>query len=80
MLLDEGHSIVGFDSLNDAYDVRLKYWRLAHLLEIPLTDKTNFRLSIGFQEQLSREDQRFIFVKGDTASKSDVERVFKLGS
>ena len=79
MLLDEGHSIVGFDSLNDAYDVRLKYWRLAHLLEIPLTDKTNFRLSIGFQEQLSREDQRFIFVKGDTASKSDVERVFKLG-
>ena len=28
MLLDEGHSVVGVDNLNDAYDVRLKYWRL----------------------------------------------------
>jgi UDP-glucuronate 4-epimerase len=32
MLLDEGHSVVGVDNLNDAYDVRLKEWRLNRLL------------------------------------------------
>jgi nucleoside-diphosphate-sugar epimerase len=30
-LLDEGHSVVGIDNLNDAYDVRLKEWRLKRL-------------------------------------------------
>ena len=28
MLLDNGQSVVGVDNLNDAYDVRLKHWRL----------------------------------------------------
>ncbi len=31
MLLDQGHTVVGVDNLNDAYDVRLKGWRLAQL-------------------------------------------------
>jgi nucleoside-diphosphate-sugar epimerase len=31
LLLDEGHTIVGVDELNDAYDVRLKHWRLERL-------------------------------------------------
>lgn len=31
LLLAEGHGIVGVDNLNDAYDVRLKEWRLARL-------------------------------------------------
>ncbi len=30
-LLAEGHQIVGFDNLNDAYDQRLKHWRLDRL-------------------------------------------------
>ncbi|MGC9334292.1 MAG: NAD-dependent epimerase/dehydratase family protein [Anaerolineae bacterium] len=30
-LLSEGHTVVGLDNLNDAYDVRLKAWRLARL-------------------------------------------------
>jgi len=30
-LLDEGHTVTGVDNLNDAYDVRLKEWRLARL-------------------------------------------------
>jgi nucleoside-diphosphate-sugar epimerase len=30
-LLADGHSVVGVDNLNDAYDVRLKHWRLKHL-------------------------------------------------
>lgn len=31
ILLQEGHTVVGVDNLNDAYDVRLKTWRLQQL-------------------------------------------------
>jgi UDP-glucuronate 4-epimerase len=31
MVLDAGHSVIGVDNLNDAYDVRIKYWRLERL-------------------------------------------------
>jgi nucleoside-diphosphate-sugar epimerase len=31
LLLDAGHDVVGVDNLNDAYDPRLKQWRLARL-------------------------------------------------
>ena len=31
MLLDAGHTVAGVDNLNDAYDVRIKLWRLKHL-------------------------------------------------
>jgi len=30
-LLDDHHTVIGIDNLNDAYDVRLKHWRLAQL-------------------------------------------------
>jgi UDP-glucuronate 4-epimerase len=30
-LLDAGHDVVGVDNLNDAYDIRLKHWRLERL-------------------------------------------------
>ncbi|MBC8264650.1 MAG: GDP-mannose 4,6-dehydratase [Anaerolineales bacterium] len=30
-LLVDGHTVAGVDNLNDAYDVRLKHWRLAQL-------------------------------------------------
>jgi UDP-glucuronate 4-epimerase len=30
-LLAEGHDVIGVDNINDAYDVRLKKWRLAQL-------------------------------------------------
>ena len=30
-LLADGHTVIGVDNLNDAYDVRLKQWRLAQL-------------------------------------------------
>jgi nucleoside-diphosphate-sugar epimerase len=35
MLLEDGHSVVGIDNLNDAYDVRVKHWRLKHLSDYP---------------------------------------------
>ena len=37
MLLEEGHTVVGVDNLNTAYDVRVKQWRLKSL-----TDQENF--------------------------------------
>ncbi|MBK6947534.1 MAG: NAD-dependent epimerase/dehydratase family protein [Haliscomenobacter sp.] len=30
-LIDDGHEVLGLDSINDYYDVRLKYGRLAEL-------------------------------------------------
>ena len=50
MLLAGGHAVVGADNLNDAYDVRLKAWRLAQL-----EDKPGFefhRLDISDQKEL----------------------------
>lgn len=41
-LLDAGHSVVGIDNLNDAYDTRLKQWRLAALI-----DSSNFEFVLG---------------------------------
>ena len=35
LLLDAGHHVIGIDNLNDAYDVRIKYWRLNRLLGRP---------------------------------------------
>ena len=35
LALAEGHRVVGIDNLSDAYDVRLKQWRLAHLQAEP---------------------------------------------
>jgi UDP-glucuronate 4-epimerase len=34
-LLAQGHTVTGLDNLNDAYDVRLKDWRLRRLLGTP---------------------------------------------
>jgi UDP-glucuronate 4-epimerase len=35
LLLQAGHSITGLDNLNDAYDIRLKEWRLRWLMDRP---------------------------------------------
>ncbi len=35
LLLAAGHTVTGLDNLNDAYDVRLKDWRLQRLLSRP---------------------------------------------
>ena len=29
LLLTQGHTVLGIDNLNDAYDVRVKNWRLS---------------------------------------------------
>lgn len=35
LLLGDGHSVIGVDNLNDAYDPRLKHWRLERLERFP---------------------------------------------
>lgn len=35
LLLDEGHMVIGIDNMNDAYDVRMKDYRLGRLLQRP---------------------------------------------
>jgi len=50
-LLADGHTVVGLDNLNDAYDVRLKEWRLGQLKgkhgfefhRLDITDRTALR-------------------------------------
>ncbi len=54
-LLDEGHGVVGLDNLNDAYDPRLKTWRLDRLRRLPgfrfhqvdLADRDGVRQAVG---------------------------------
>lgn len=54
-LLEEGHRVVGVDNLNDAYDPRLKEWRLGQLQQHP---QFSFqRLDIG---DLAALEARFL--------------------
>lgn len=41
MLLEEGHTVIGIDNLNDAYDIRIKQWRLSQLRT---SEKFHFQL------------------------------------
>ena len=34
LLVEEGHTVTGIDNLNEAYDVRLKEWRLSRLQKL----------------------------------------------
>ena len=54
-LLEKGAVVIGFDNLNDYYDVSLKKDRLADL----------------------KKFERYTFIKGDLAEKSDVFRIFQ---
>lgn len=58
LLLQDGHSVVGIDNMNDAYDPRLKEWRLAQLLGRP-----NFQF---FKQDITRrEELQTIFGQGE---------------
>jgi len=64
-LLSGGQEVVGIDNLNDAYDVRLKQWRLAQLQGRPnfnfhgidITDRT--ALLELFRGQFTSQDPKF---------------------
>lgn len=42
MLLEAGHTVTGWDNLNDAYDVRIKHWRLKRVSEHPGANEGRF--------------------------------------
>ncbi len=50
LLLDDGHTVIGVDNMNDAYDPRIKHWRLDQLKNqenfifyaFDIADKQNF--------------------------------------
>lgn len=48
LLLNSGHQVTGVDNLNNAYDVRLKQWRLSQLQERP--EFTFYQQDIGDRE------------------------------
>src|SRR5512143_2846175 len=50
MLIEAGHQVVGVDNVNDAYDVRMKEYRLTKLLGRP--GFTVFRLDISDRKAL----------------------------
>ena len=59
-LLEAGHTVVGIDSLNDAYDTQVKQWRLQQLEGTP-----NFQFHLS--DICDQDALRTIF-KGDTAT------------
>ncbi|MDR3575608.1 MAG: GDP-mannose 4,6-dehydratase [Anaerolineaceae bacterium] len=54
LLIADGHTVVGVDNLNDAYDVRMKHWRLARLKKLP-----NFKFHEGDICDLKAMEQLF---------------------
>jgi UDP-glucuronate 4-epimerase len=52
MLLEDGQEVVGVDNMNDAYDVRMKEWRLKRLQEYP--NFTFYRLDISRKQDLNQ--------------------------
>lgn len=55
MLLDSGHSVYGIDNMNDAYDVRMKQYRLEKLTTHP---NFNFaEIDIADRERIAALDQ-----------------------
>ncbi|MBC7363592.1 MAG: SDR family NAD(P)-dependent oxidoreductase, partial [Candidatus Aminicenantes bacterium] len=63
MLLDLGKEVIGIDNLNDAYDVRLKEWRLNQLLP-----RENFRF---YKLDISQKEPIFDFFKQIEANSGD---------
>lgn len=45
MLLEDGHHIIGVDNMNDAYDVRMKEYRLQKLISLPGFSYLKFDIS-----------------------------------
>ena len=41
VLVEQGHTVRGIDNLSDAYDIRMKHWRVANLLERSSIDWAN---------------------------------------
>lgn len=69
MLLERGDQVVGFDSINDYYEVSLKYGRLSKL-GISKTDADSKHAQSSFFPS-------FKFIKGDLQDYSLIEKILK---
>lgn len=58
MLLEQGHTVIGIDNLNDYYDVRLKDYRLSKLLQVEFKFSDNPRRSV-FETSIATENRPF---------------------
>jgi nucleoside-diphosphate-sugar epimerase len=54
LLLEDGHGVVGIDNLNDAYDLRVKHWRLQRLSTNP--GFAFYHLDISDRNAMERAD------------------------
>lgn len=72
MLLDEGHIVIGIDNLNDAYDIRVKDWRLNRL-----NAKENFHFHLfDISEKGRFEEASFL----STAKPGQIDAVINLAA
>jgi nucleoside-diphosphate-sugar epimerase len=77
MLLAAGHAVVGLDNLNDYYDVRLKDYRLAKLLDETAPfgpDAKNSRYAGGGRRTAA--GGRFVFEQADVEDLAALEKLF----
>ncbi len=72
-LLAAGHTVVGVDNLNDAYDVRLKRWRLDQLQGTP-------RFTFCRCDICDREGLRGLCSSGDDSQNSQFDAVINLAA
>jgi nucleoside-diphosphate-sugar epimerase len=52
LLIQQGYTVVGIDNVNEAYDTRLKEWRLSQIEQLP--GFSFYRLDITDQESLAK--------------------------
>ncbi|HVS54011.1 MAG TPA: NAD-dependent epimerase/dehydratase family protein [Opitutaceae bacterium] len=79
-LLAAGHTVVGIDNLNDYYDVRLKDWRLGHLLDrsgAPLGKNPKTSAFAQKGARLTNDSKRFVFLPVDIEDRPALERLFE---
>lgn len=78
-LLASGHSVVGIDNLNDYYDVRLKDYRLARLLDRarqPLSSNPKTSIYANHGGVLANDSGRFVFRTADIENLATLEALF----
>lgn len=69
-LLDQGHTVVGLDNINDYYDINLKYNRL-HELGIKKSDAEIFN-----KFATSTKNSKFSFIRLDLADRENLPKLF----
>ncbi len=72
-LLRDGHQVIGIDNLNDAYDIRLKEWRLARL-------ESQAEFQFHRMDISDREGMRSLFRDAPPAGHSQLDAVINLAA